>query len=96
MRATVHTLPLGSGAGKDGMKVTIEVTEKDIAAGIAGDCWECPVALAINRCFPNASSVLAYRWIVEIDDKTISLPEIAVKFIEDPAGLPWVEPEGRV
>lgn len=29
--------------------LTIEVTEQDIKRGIAGNCWQCPIALATHR-----------------------------------------------
>lgn len=31
------------------MLVNIEVTENDILMGEAGDCWRCPVAIALGR-----------------------------------------------
>ena len=35
------------------MKITIDVTAEDIAAGDC-DCESCPIALAINRAVPHA------------------------------------------
>lgn len=35
----------------------INVTWEDINKGISGDCYSCPIALAINRCFRNRTEV---------------------------------------
>lgn len=36
-------------ATKRNVTLTVEVTAQDIAEGREGDCWHCPIALALTR-----------------------------------------------
>jgi hypothetical protein len=41
------------------VKITFQVTQEDIAAGLMRDCEHCPIANAMKRKFPNALDVTA-------------------------------------
>jgi hypothetical protein len=66
------------------MIAKIQVTAADIAHGLAGDCEECPIALAIYRALSDAGvrvgtgGVTLYR---EGTNAMLALPEAATKFI---------------
>jgi hypothetical protein len=45
-------------SGTVGRTITVSVTDADIDNGIRGDCWECPIALALWR-------ATGEKWIVE-------------------------------
>lgn len=67
------------------MIITIQVTEQDISTGLAGDCEECPIALAIYRALSDAgvrvgtAGVTLYR---EGTNAMLALPEAATRFID--------------
>jgi hypothetical protein len=66
------------------MNVTIQVTQEDINHGLAGDCEECPIALALYRALSVAGvragtgGVTLYR---EGTNAMVALPVAAVRFI---------------
>ena len=66
------------------VKVKVSVTESDIDNGIRGDCWKCPVAIAMWRATGvkwNVGNSLAY--VTADRHIQIDLPEKAVAFIDD-------------
>ncbi len=42
----------------------IRVTQKDIIKGCRGEPNNCPVALAVHRCFPNSKITVAFGQIL--------------------------------
>lgn len=66
------------------MIVTVQVTEQDVQHGLAGDCEECPIALAIYRALHDApvrvgtGGVTIYR---EGTNAMVALPGAASRFI---------------
>jgi alpha-ketoglutarate-dependent taurine dioxygenase len=65
--------------------VKIQVTDQDIAHGLAGDCEECPIALAIYRALSatagirvGTGGVTLYR---DHANAMVALPAAASRFI---------------
>lgn len=66
------------------MELTVNVTDSDIANGVASDCRECPIALAIGRLLSSSIVSVGYNTIsVEIKGKFYygNLPDKATRFI---------------
>lgn len=82
------------------MNVVIEVTQKDIDAGVKKDCNKCPIALAMLRAFPEAAKVCVDGdcLTVFVNDREMleaTTTEEAYSFIErfDSGDLPEVKVE---
>lgn len=71
------------------MKITVNVTQEDIEAVVAGSRCECPVARAIERATPGASevsvtadSVMLYPRLDNTDPSLRTLPLDVCRFVE--------------
>jgi len=63
--------------------VKIDVTAEDIHKGIKGNCYRCPVALALRRTTETLLEVSSYCIrVYSFPIRDIQLPEIAVDFIK--------------
>ena len=68
-------------------KKLVRVTAEDIANGVAGNPYRCPIALAIKRTFPSENYVgvsresvtFGIRWL---NSQGVDLPISARKFIQ--------------
>lgn len=68
--------------------IIVEVTEQDIKDGARGDCYYCPIALAVQRALnhpPKVHVIISYVHVVmeDLSMKTYSLPQVATDFIVD-------------
>ncbi len=62
------------------MKYTIEVTKQDIKVGVRGNCFECPVALALTRVFGTGVQVYPEISLPGINP-VIRMPDAVRKFV---------------
>lgn len=62
--------------------MTIEVTQDDIDSGIARQCRDCPIALAVERAanVPRRS-VVASQYEIKIGGQYFKVPKSALDFI---------------
>lgn len=44
--------------------ITVQITDSDIAEGVASNCEKCPIALAVQRLFPDHGVSAAVRIVV--------------------------------
>lgn len=66
------------------MNVKIQVTAEDIAHGLAGDCEECPIALAIYHALHDAPVRVGTGGVTIYHEDTnamVALPVAASRFI---------------
>jgi hypothetical protein len=72
---------------------TIDVTADDIAAGKRRNCFECPIALALERAFGEPCQV--EHGYATVRGRRLMMPFAACRFVErfdggDPAPAPFV------
>ena len=60
----------------------IEVTAEDIKKGEQGNCWRCPIALALIRAF-RTDDVAAPGPYARINHERLDLPNEVRRFIDD-------------
>jgi hypothetical protein len=67
------------------MIIAVQVTQEDIAQGLAGDCEECPIALAIYRALSATTGVRVGTGGVTLyrdhANAMLALPVAASRFI---------------
>lgn len=61
----------------------VSVTEQDIKEGEKGNCWHCPVALALKRATGREVSVRALNWGFKDGAGFYDLPQSARLFINE-------------
>ncbi len=76
----------------------IHVTQEDINFGERRNCKKCPIALAINRVFPDKFVSVSPFGVYTIDRTTLEtirygIPSYASQFIEDFDCHPEFKPE---
>jgi hypothetical protein len=69
-------------SGTVGRTITVSVTAADIDNGIRGDCWKCPIALALWRATGEKCLVgRTHVWPLGDKDRRTPMPEAAVDWI---------------
>jgi hypothetical protein len=66
----------------------IEITQKDIDEGRPGNCWECPLALAVKRTIAPKYSTVAVHKSVRIHDYTG--PHTVATYAVDAVGVDFI------
>lgn len=61
------------------MKLKIEVSKEDILIGTPRSAYNCPIAAALKRAFPN--SHIRVAGTIFIDGRRLSLPDICNTFM---------------